>query len=48
MHHLRDMGAAEVQQFLSMLPSAEMTALFKTMTGVALLLAKLLYGTGMR
>jgi integron integrase len=95
--HPRDMGAAEVQQFLSMLttqrnvsvsthnqalsavlflyrevlgvqlpwlddvqrptrprriPSvlttAEVAALFKTMTGVELLLAKLLYGTGMR
>ena len=30
------------------LTTAEVAALFKTMTGVELLLAKLLYGTGMR
>jgi len=32
----------------SVLTTAEVAALFKTMTGVELLLAKLLYGTGMR
>ena len=32
----------------SVLTSAEVAALFSVMTGVELLLAKLLYGTGMR
>ncbi|MCY7282657.1 MAG: tyrosine-type recombinase/integrase, partial [Cyanobacteria bacterium CAN_BIN43] len=36
------------RQIPSVLTTAEVAALFKTMTGVELLLAKLLYGTGMR
>jgi len=46
--HPKDMGASEVEAFLTHLTVAEVKALLGAMTGLPQLVAELLYGAGLR